>query len=136
MAWFALLLSLRARFFGLLLFGLGSLVLCSSLFSRFATLFLFTVEARQVVLVAENVAEIAAGLAFFLALVCGKAQWLLARFVKFDYLENPLCRYRNEVYSHILVGRISYLALEYIGLEVEIGTVSGLQTHHCAPEAV
>lgn len=140
MAWFALLLSLRARFFGLLLslrtrffglllFGFGSLVLCGGLFSRFATLFLFTVEARQVVLVAENVAEIAAGLAFFLALVCGKAQWLLARFVKLYYLENPLCRYRNEVYSHILVGRISNQAVEDVALEVEIRSIGSLEPY-------
>lgn len=55
-------------------------------------------------------------------------QRLFAGFVERNHLECPFCRDCNEVGCHLFVGRVCNLALEYVGLEVEVCIIGCFQT--------
>ncbi|GFI67219.1 hypothetical protein IMSAG192_00744 [Muribaculaceae bacterium] len=55
-------------------------------------------------------------------------QRLFAGFVERNHLECPFCRDCNEVGCHLFVGRVCNLALEYVGLEVEVCVIGCFQT--------
>ena len=52
---------------------------------------------------------------------------LLTALVHCDHLKCPVGAYRHQIGRHRLVGRIGYLTLEYIGLEVIVGAVECLK---------
>ncbi len=92
-----------------------------------ATFFLFlVVESVEVVLI-ENIVV-------FLLVLVGRAvglqlQGLLAGLVHGDNLECAPGADGHQVGGDILIGRVSYLALEHVGLEVIVSAVGSLEAH-------
>ena len=100
-----------------------------SFLCRFALFLLLAVEAREIVFIAEHIAEFAAGLGFLLVGLGGEAERFLAGFVELYDLEYPLGGNCDEVDRHVLVGGVCDEALEDISLEVEVGGVGSLKAH-------